>query len=273
MARLIDTDATLDIGELVLAAYNTDPADLTNLAGHGVGADYAIVSTVYAHELATDATPQPGPRSVSVGFVCQNPAGHVVVALRGTDAFMEWLHDSEFHQTPFTVAGTNVGFTDDGLTTMYNSLTIGPDSGAPDLVTGIHVSLPFPHQLESITLCGTGLGAALVTMLAVDLFVRARLAATVYTFGSPRVGDATFAAVYERVVPNSFRIANRLDIVTTLPPSPPYQHGGTLVELVPASRDPFDVAVATRLECEHHPGTYLYLLSGGSLPLPDDCKP
>lgn len=47
-----------------------------------------------------------------------------------------------------------------------------------------------------------------------------------YNFGSPRVGNASFAQLYDRLVPNSFRVVVDGDIVSGLPPSG-YRHVGT----------------------------------------------
>ena len=47
---------------------------------------------------------------------------------------------------------------------------------------------------------------------------------TVYTYASPRTGDPAFASTYNQVVKNTFRIANRLDLVPKLPLPPVYEH-------------------------------------------------
>ena len=54
------------------------------------------------------------------------------------------------------------------------------------------------------TFAGHSLGAALATMLAIDLSGNAVFASrTVFTFGSPRVGDKVFAGTSDGLVPNS----------------------------------------------------------------------
>lgn len=40
---------------------------------------------------------------------------------------------------------------------------------------------------------------------------------TAYTYASPRTGDPAFVSTYNQVVPKSFRIANRIDLVPKLP--------------------------------------------------------
>jgi len=76
---------------------------------------------------------------------------------------------------------------------------------------------------RSIWFAGHSLGAALAT-LAADLFERT---SGVCTLGSPRVGDAAFAAAFDqRFGQNSLRYVNDADIVTHVPPPLPtrYKH-------------------------------------------------
>jgi hypothetical protein len=69
---------------------------------------------------------------------------------------------------------------------------------------------------------GHSLGGALATLAGSALRARA-----VYTFGSPRVGDAAFAATLQAPL---FRVENRRDVVTRVPPAGPpwhFVHAGT----------------------------------------------
>ncbi len=55
---------------------------------------------------------------------------------------------------------------------------------------------------------------------------------TVYTYASPAaLGDPAFVSTYNQVVPKSFRIANRIDLVPKLPFPPLYGHVDSLVDL------------------------------------------
>ena len=57
-----------------------------------------------------------------------------------------------------------------------------------------------------------------MTLLALDLAANTNFKnPTVYSYASPRTGDPSFASTYNQVVKNSFRIANRLDLVPKLP--------------------------------------------------------
>jgi hypothetical protein len=56
------------------------------------------------------------------------------------------------------------------------------------------------------------------------------ISVTMYNYGSPRVGSRKFAELYNRVVPDSFRIVVDGDVVVTLPFSfLAYRHVGSLV--------------------------------------------
>jgi hypothetical protein len=74
---------------------------------------------------------------------------------------------------------------------------------------------------RTIWFTGHSLGAALA-VLAADRFGNA---AGVYTFGSPRVGDAGFRSRYRQP---TYRIVNNTDVVTELPPPVFYRHVGQL---------------------------------------------
>lgn len=56
-----------------------------------------------------------------------------------------------------------------------------------------------------------------------------RVTATQYSFGSPRVGNRSFAQFYERIVPDTFRVVVDGDLVTGLPKAAGYKHVGTCV--------------------------------------------
>src|SRR5471032_2214329 len=58
-------------------------------------------------------------------------------------------------------------------------------------------------------------------------------APTVYSYASPRAGDGAFAAMYNHLVPDTFRIANRVDIVPKLPLPPLYDHVLGIYEVNP----------------------------------------
>jgi pimeloyl-ACP methyl ester carboxylesterase len=162
---------------------------------------------------------------------------------------------------------------------MYESLRTGSDRSSPAVVKALP-SLTFPHPANSVTICGHSLGGALATLLALDVAANSSFSdPAVYSYGSPRTGDSLFAGTFDQVVKNSYRIANRVDIVPALPPPIDYEHVLNPVELNPIRLTPLPpkILVKSTVVCEHSLATYLYLLSlqsgGPVIPLESTCQP
>lgn len=278
----MDVNQAIKYAQLVNAAYAVSPGVTANAAGTVIaagGTSFKVVTTIYANDLATDLNPLRGSDIVSIGFVLQSVGGSdIVIAIRGTKGIMEWVQDARFAMVPcpFIAGGGN---TEDGFTAMYTSLRIGTDSASATLV-GALSTLPFPNPVNaatSVTICGHSLGGAIVTLLALDVAANTIFRnPTVYSYASPRTGDPTFVATYTRLVPNTFRIANRMDLVPKLPLPPLYDHVAGLDELNPVQWSlPPKILVKPELGCQHFLSTYLHLLSIGSggevLPLEAAC--
>ncbi|KNC75696.1 hypothetical protein SARC_11785 [Sphaeroforma arctica JP610] len=97
------------------------------------------------------------------------------------------------------------------------------------------------HNPFHVFITGHSLGGALATLCAYEfsrVFAGAELALTVYTFGSPRVGNHQYAWLYNERIPNTYRIVNDGDPITALPPKiagtaflNTYKHVGTCYTL------------------------------------------
>jgi len=217
---------------------------------------YELQQTVYGDDLATDVDPHLGD-PVSFGYIALSYRGELLIALRGTDTILEWLHDVDFLMVPSPVSE---GFTDDGFTSIYKSLRIGkltPD--APRISVKDYIKSQIDVGIvRSVTICGHSMGGALGTLLALDL---ARHTACkellVYTYASPRVGDHLFVDEYKKYVTSSFRVANRLDLVTMMPTvfPLPYEHVQEHCELKPDLGE-----IRFTIPCMHYMATYLYLV-------------
>ena len=278
----MDVVKAIQFGQLVEKVAQIPPNDLTNQAGTALSVgstNYKVVTTVYANDLATDMDNSRA--NVSIGLICQaDTTGDVAIAIRGTEGIWEWIHDINFFLVPcpFLAAG---GHTEDGFTDMYESLRTDVAGGSTSLVKEIG-NLGFGQPIGSVTVCGHSLGGALATLLALDLTANGTAPfnkPAAYTYASPRTGDSSFAATYNQAVMNSYRIANRLDIVPQLPPAPLYEHVAAPYELNPIQflPPPPKVLVNESLQCEHSLNTYLYLLSlqssGAVIPLDAACQP
>ena len=282
MPPTLDVTKAIEFGQLVNATYATPPSDLTNAAGQPLsagGIDYVVVTTIYANDLATDMNPSRIDDEVSIGLICQaKQTGDVAIAIRGTEGILEWIHDAEFDLVPCPFL-VGAGHTEDGFTDMYQSLRTGAQPDSPTVVNAL-AKPAFPHPVTSVTICGHSLGGALATLLALDVAANTVFTdPAVYSYGSPRTGDSLFASTYDQVVSNSYRIANRLDIVPALPPPIDYEHVLNPYELNPIRLTPLPpkILVKSTVTCEHSLATYLYLLSlqssGPVLPLEPACKP
>lgn len=70
---------------------------------------------------------------------------------------------------------------------------------------------------QPLFLTGHSLGGALATLVSAALTNLGQPSQCVYTFGSPRVGNRGFAALYDHEVPASFRYVYQNDLVTRFP--------------------------------------------------------
>jgi hypothetical protein len=278
----MDLNQAIQFAQLVNAAYAIPPDNLTNSAGQALsvgGTSYTVVTTIYAFDLVTDMNPGRGSDQVSIGLICQaDGTGDVVIAIRGTEGILEWVNDAEFLMVrcPF-LAGA--GHTEDGFTAMYKSLRTGVAPGSPSVVDAL-ATLPFNPPASSLTICGHSLGGALATLLALDVAANTSFTnPAAYTYASPRVGDPSFADTYDQVVKNSFRVANRIDLVPKLPLPPFYEHVDLLYDLNPVRLLPLPprILVKPTIACAHFLDSYLHLLSvvsgGAVIPLDPTCVP
>ncbi len=281
----MDLSKTIHFGQVVGKAYEVPPTQLANAAGQTLtvtlgdaSTTYVVITTVYANDLATDMNPQRGDARVSIGLILQNTTtGDALIAIRGTEGVHEWLQDGRFLlvATPF-LAGA--GHTEDGFTSMYMSLAVDAAPGSPSVSESLE-GLSWRRPVQSLTICGHSLGGALVTLLAVDVAANTRFRdPEVYSYASPRTGDPAFASTYNQVVPRTFRIANRMDLVPKLPLPPLYEHVAEVTELNPVILSvPPKILVRTDIACEHILSTYLHLLTrqaaGVVLPLEPHCTP
>ncbi len=137
-----------------------------------------------------------------------------LIAFRGTSTVWEWIADFDALPVPFL----------------------------PDLRCGaVHVGfqLIYLHCRDSVwerlrnlgparvLVIGHSLGAAVATLCVRDLALHlARPVPELYTFASPRVGDATFKASFDAAIPIRWQITNFFDVVPQVPTWPIYHHVG-----------------------------------------------
>jgi V8-like Glu-specific endopeptidase len=221
------------------------------------------------------------------GYVATEDRGPgVVLAIRGTVGWMEWYDDFIVTFQPFKSGAKPYGQVSTGFARIYSTLRVydvKTPAAAVNAGEAYFIDKSRPTQTptpsfsaavakviadrrprgasEAVAptfVVGHSLGAALVTLYALENAVEQHLGqAIVYTFASPRVGDADFVAAYNRWVPTTWRIVNAADIV----PKAPFELMGYahVNELIP-----FDSTgrVKTSPACAHAMSTYRYLLDG-----------
>lgn len=144
-----------------------------------------------------------------------------VIGFRGSEetGISDWVTDLKIDLEPFPYSNGDNIKAHQGFIEAYESVRDAVMSGINDS----------PHK--RIICTGHSLGGALATLCALD--IQANVSgkmAYCYTYGSPKVGDANFADVYNKQVPRTFRFVNGSDIIPSLPPGS-YEHVGELYSL------------------------------------------
>jgi len=255
--------------QFVSAPGQVNPAAITNMP-----AGYALVRTIQM----TDSF-GPVQSRVFYGFVAVGGTPTTaVVALRGTATTTEWWNDFQWDLVPFTqVPGGNVA---QGFWDIYNTFgtmipgqqqsTPAPATFAADVAeaaTGGLAGGVDPAGLP-IVVTGHSLGGALATLLVADLTANTPLKPQAWTFASPKVGDAAFAARYGALSTVSWRIYNQVDVVPYFPVDifdnyQPVTTGYAINSLGKAKWS---------LGCAHALNTYMHVLSPASVSLDSACS-
>jgi triacylglycerol lipase len=256
------------------AQYSSHPNELSPATITNMPAGYTLVRTIQM----TDSFGSTQSR-VFYGYVAVG--GHpttAVVALRGTESTMEWWDDFEWDLVPFTQI-PNGGKVAQGFYDIYDSIgtmapgqegTSAPSAVAADVAQAATSGPAAGIDPGSLPLVVTGhsLGGALATLLVTDLNATTALAPQAWTFASPQVGDATFAARYAGLSTVSWRIYNKVDVVPYFPIdiSDSYQPVATGYAINSLGKAKWS------LSCAHSLNTYMHVLSPATVPLDQACS-
>jgi hypothetical protein len=262
---VFDLPQALTLGTFVQAAYTLylqgDPPSFVPPLG------YSLIKKLYADDLA-DGIDLDDPDYQVFGYIARSTTTpvDVVVAIRGTQGILEWITDFDFFAIPFPFA-PNAGNTERGFTNCYRTFVTDPGPGAVRVVETLR-TVCSGGAVATLRLAGHSLGGALATLLALDTVANGVFPRpVVYTFASPAVGDKLFAGRYDAAVPDSWRIANRNDIIPHLPPLwAGYVHVDAEVPINS------DSTTTQSLSCWHSLQTYLHTLDA-SRPLDAGCVP
>ena len=210
----------------------------------------------------------PGPLTtletiVCYGTIVRRGPTEVVVAIRGTDGFAEWIEDGEFPAVPYAPGtllplGAPGRTVEQGFWGIYRSLTLSDLHGTT--VGALAENIPaLLGPNDTVVLSGHSLGAPLATYLTLDL-VRGPLGQRVSScyFASPHPGDLAFATLFDQSV-NDYIVYNYLlDIVPRVPPTE-LGYSSLLKKQViePATAD---AEITFGIGCNHHVVCYLAML-------------
>jgi hypothetical protein len=252
-------------GLLVMRAmdmYRAQPASLTPAAA-GMPAGWAVVAYITGQDSILRKGPlQRSMTTVCYGYVAKNAGGQLVVAVRGTDGFVEWVEDGEFF--PFAYAPTlplpvpsSPVTVEQGFWDLYASMRlIGPTGAALGALAPAIVALA--GGAGPVTVVGHSLGSALATYLTLDL-ARGALGNRVSAclFASPHTGNSAFVTMFDRTVAY-YRLFNYiLDIVPRVPLGPDYAPLPQRTVLQPATAE---AVIRMDIGCNHHVICYCAML-------------
>ena len=265
-------------GPFIQAAYDqfvSDPGQINPAAIKNMPPGYTLVRTIQMSDFLG-----PGQLRVFYGFVAVGGDPQTaVVALRGTASAVEWWDDLHWNLVPFAQV-SNGGRVAQGFHGIYSTFgTMAPGQQQSSLASTTFAA-DVAHAVADglaadldptlpTVVCGHSLGGALATLLVADVAANTPLEPQAWTFASPRVGDATFAARYGGLSGVSWRIYNQVDIVPYFPvdASDSYQPvtAGYAINSLGYAR--------WSLSCCHALNTYLHVLSAATVPLNPACKP
>lgn len=157
-------------------------------------------------------------RKNDAAFVVSN-GRHAVIAARGSDELRDWLDN------------LNVGLDEDAMGMVHGG-TREALARVWDELAG--PGLELARKARHLWLTGHSRGALMATVMAARLARRGVRIDGLYTFGSPRIGDADFCSHLHAALDGRIhRVKTSGDWMAEMPPNPPYahEHAGRLCEL------------------------------------------
>lgn len=128
----------------------------------------------------------------------------IIVFLKGTNSLADVFEDVKFTTTPFHMSDATYGRVHEGFYNEFINLKMYL------LRNGL-------NTCSKIILTGHSMGAAVVTLMGLYCAVVFRKPVEVYTFGSPKVGDADFVHAFDTFVSKSDRYLHKEDPIPRLP--------------------------------------------------------
>ena len=242
-AEPYDQVAAVQYGLLIEAVYSmyyAQPTNTTPPTQPDFPTGFRLLAWVQMNDFTLLETP---PQFYGVIAQSVTDSTKFVLALRGTESPIEWFDNfTSIIKVPFKVSGC--GSVSYGFSRIYDTLEIidatPPAVGAVARVTGsLRAAGSFSQQtaalvrrhspaqpqgveatprFTSIDVTAHSLGGALATLYVLENAKEDKIPNQVlYTFASPMVGDATFAAAFDALGLTSWRIVNEPDLVPKAP--------------------------------------------------------
>lgn len=146
-------------------------------------------------------------------------SSNIVVVFRGSDSGSDWFANFQASQDPgpFEETGAHEGF---------------QDALFPAVIKLTELLRADPTKPRKLWITGHSLGGALCSLYAGMLMENGIDVYGIYTFASPRPGNAKFASkLNEKVKAPHWRVVNSGDLVPHLPPEPFFSHPGNRIIL------------------------------------------
>ena len=126
-----------------------------------------------------------------------DPSAYSIISFRGSETFIDWMHDFDIKQSDYYVGKVSTGFLIE-----YQAVRSKIEKikfGSRTIITG--------HSL----------GAALAILCAVHIYIEFGIQPIVYLFASPRVGNIEFANWYDQHIPDTYMLYLAGDIAPNFP--------------------------------------------------------
>ena len=195
-----------------------DPS-IANASWYFCGASYCSPSNIKVWDVSTTAALYPNVQQIHVftnstgdnlGFSAYDPnTDSIFLVFRGSDNIENWIENLDTVMTSYPFcSGCQVHA---GFYAAYNDIRAD--------VVSIMTSMRQQYPNSQMIVTGHSLGAAIATLAYVDLYSQLGSVDYLYTFGSPRVGDDSFAKYVNEQLDKGFkaRITHYEDIIVHLP--------------------------------------------------------
>lgn len=260
----------LQNGELVQVAYTVfqqQPGNLNPVQSEYPNAlqGYTLLYNIQMDDFfGHESTPE------YYGFIAQQQQdpGTIIIVFRGTQGWKEWWADLHFDLVPFEDG--DHGNVEEGFYDIYRTIRFNTPGTAGKgilLTEAIRNKTLFPNFGDTpLNIAGHSLGGALATLCAADYMLTSpHVSPSVFTYASPKVGDADFVGYFNSAISDSYRVFNEWDIVPAFPARAAYVpvKGGIEIN----SHD--NPHISESLPCCHALGTYLCMLGADDSVLGD----